>query len=139
MKTRFQKHELWISIACLAAVIFLLSSCAGWKPDPWTPQDIVAEGFYQALTFVDYGQTQDIADKPGSHRETNPFMSDHPSPQEVRWMIGGAMVGHAVVAWILPTDFYGWNLRHGWQYIFIGIEGYTTWRNDSVSGLGWRF
>lgn len=59
--------------------------------------------------------------------ESNPILGAHPSREKLFGLAGAALVGHALVAWALPTPY-----REIWQYLGISVEGAMVFQNALV-------
>ena len=101
--------------------------------DDWTSADTVAQGAVTALLIADWGQTRYIALNPQDWHEKNSLLGEHPSSGKVNDYFAAAIVGHAAISYLLPKD-----LRHGWQYVWIGIEANTVQNNRSL-GIRMQF
>ena len=93
----------------------------------WTTADTVREGVFLGFTVRDWAQTRYIAKHPENYRETNHFLGDHPTTGKVDTYFASAIVGHAAIAYLLPTAW-----RQGWQYVWIGVEVQKTYQNHSI-------
>lgn len=103
---------------------------------------VAREAAYDGLLLVDYGQTLDIKNHPGSY-ETNPLLGKHPSDEQIRRHFGAALVIHGLVSWALPDkpiNRLGIALspRALWQYVTLGVEGAVVASNFGM-GLKVRF
>jgi hypothetical protein len=95
------------------------------SPRRWTTSDIVLEGTFVALVFVDWRQTTAaLFEGDGYGREMNPILGERPSRARLNTLVAGAVVGHALVTHLLPTG-----ARPYWQYFTIGFEGATVLEN----------
>jgi len=97
-----------------------------WESN-WTTADTVRQAAVTALLVVDWGQTRWAMDHPSKYRELNSVLGDHPSAGRQNNYTVLAIVGHAAVSAFLPPEW-----RHGWQYVWIGIEAHTVYRNHKV-------
>lgn len=93
----------------------------------WTTGDTVAEGLVLGLIAADWYQTRTF--RAAGYREANPVLGPYPSRARVNVMIGSAMLGHVVVARLLPKPYRGY-----WQFAVGGAEFATvSWNWDA----GW--
>ncbi len=110
--------------------IFLLACDA--RSDEWTRADTAWEASAVALIAIDWMQTTSFRQE--NYYETNPILGTEPSQRRVNLLIGGAMLGHVVVARLLPG---GWP-RRAFQALTITMElGAVT--NNAMNGVGLAF
>lgn len=101
---------------------------------PFTWYDYSFEAIYMGVTSMDWSQTQQIANNPGTRAESNPFLGGpHPSLANVNTIIPISMGLHALIAYALPKPY-----REIWQMAWIGIETRQVVGNVSA-GLRIRF
>ena len=122
-------------------LLLVLSGAAraeGLNLDPWTREDTYRQAALTALLVVDWGQTRYLVKHPidpvqanGTYNWRaegyNRFLGEHPSLGRVNSYFLAAIVGHAAISYVLPCS-----LRHGWQYVWIGIEANTVERNHHI-------
>ena len=100
--------------------------------DEWTKEDTARQITFTLVTCVDWLQTKEIARNP-KYREGNPFLGPNPSQKKVDTYIAGAIVGHALISYLLPTKAevfsYKINPRAIWQYFWIGVEAGASFHN----------
>jgi hypothetical protein len=100
----------------------------------WSKEDTAWQAVNIALISADWLQTRQAAKdnwiwNNKKYRELNPVFSKHPSVSEVDTLIPLGMLGHTVVAVLLPPD-----LRRWWQYFFIVVETGAV-ANNYASGI----
>jgi hypothetical protein len=118
-------RRIWI----VAAVVALAVTSAA-RADDWTTADTALQASVAALQVADWGQTSWGMEH--GYAETNPLLGAHPSPTRLNLMVPAAILGHALVARLLPHPY-----RTAWQATAIVVEvGYVT-RNASLIGLRW--
>lgn len=98
----------------------------------WSHTDTVLQLTFTAVTAYDWAQTRTFL-REESWEESNPILGKRPSRAKVNVLIGGAIVGHAAVAWLLPKPF-----RTQWQVLFIAVEGLAV-RNNHLMGVRVQF
>ncbi len=100
----------------------------------WTALDTAAQATVTALSVVDWMQT--ISFTRQDYAEGNPILGKHPSRARVNTLVPLAIIGHAVVARLLPKP-----CRQAWQLAGIWIEADAV-RSNYVAGvmltLPWR-
>ena len=103
------------------------------KFDPYTKEDIALEVVWATFHIIDWGQTLNIADNPQKYRETNPFLSDHPSKGSVNLYMVAWLVAHPLITYVLPKEVVIFDckipLRAAFQTVSIGLSGYATIHN----------
>lgn len=112
---------------CTAFALFILSgplSATDWSQDSRDRQAV-----YTALHLMDWAQTRTIARNPERWRELNPILGAHPSTREVDQYFALTLVGHYVVANLLPDKY-----RSLFQHVTISMEAAVT-RNNIVLGI----
>ena len=95
--------------------------------EDWSKSDTARQGVFTGLTVLDWAQTRYISKHPENYRETNHFLGDHPTTGKVDNYFATAIVGHAVIAYLLPPAW-----RQGWQYVWIGVEVQKVGHNHSI-------
>jgi hypothetical protein len=120
----------------VALVIALLGPRPAAAHDPWTTSNTILEATFVSAVFLDWQQTRWMLTRsPARFYETNPVLGQHPSIHKLDAMVGAAVAGHALVAFLLPEPF-----RSGWQLAFVVIETGMVSMNCSVlGGLRFRF
>ena len=93
----------------------------------WTTADTLRQAAVTALLVVDWQQTRWAMEHPSKYREINSALGESPSTGRLNNYTAISIVGHAAVSVLLPTEW-----RHGWQYVWIGIEAHTVYRNHKV-------
>lgn len=95
----------------------------------WSTGDTYRQAVVTGLLLADWGQTRDIAQHPNRFQEfeSRPVLGDTPSVGKVNNYFAVAIIGHAAVSYLLPTDW-----RAGWQYVVIGVELNTVAHNRSI-------
>lgn len=135
MKTILMIMILLIPTICFADEQFTIESgevkhyliVTPENKNKWDKADTLREITWQALHFIDYGQTLDIARKPYRYEESNPILGKHPSVGRVHtYMIASAIL-HFGISYALPDKW-----REAWQYITIGISGGMVVSNFSA-------
>lgn len=122
----------------LFALSFLVgpTHAEGLKLDPWTREDTYRQSALTALLVIDWAQTrwfirhnEQCAGTPGCAiwPETNPLLGTYPTIGKVNNYFAASIIGHAAIGYMLPSAW-----RHGWQYVWIGIELNTTARNQRL-------
>ena len=92
-------------------LIIVLSCVAGSvSAEPMTERDMLYEGLFMMVNFVDWGQTRYIADNPHKYYETNPVIGKHPRSKSVDRYFAISMVGHLAVTAMLNKKW-----RRRWQ------------------------
>ena len=132
----------------LILLLFLLFSSTAFagdwgSGDRWTTGDTVRQLVYTGLTLADWNQTRKFlkhnedtkscnafgnVDPCVFYSETNPILGPHPTQGRLNVLVGAAIIGHAAISYLLPPDW-----RHGWQYIWIGIEGTMVYQNHAAT------
>jgi hypothetical protein len=98
----------------------------GWG---WSKTDTALELAFAGATVIDLMQTSWFRSRGDAER--NPLLGRHPSQQEVSLGIGACILGHALVAAVLPKPF-----RSMWQGGGIGVEvSATVWNHNMGVGL----
>jgi hypothetical protein len=115
-----------------------------WTKD-WTTADTGRQSALTALLVVDWGQTLYVAEHPRipcfkdisgvifycANLQENGFaryfIGTHPSVGKVNNYFAASIIGHAMIAYVLPSAW-----RHGWQYVWIGAEANTVERNRHI-------
>ena len=92
--------------------------------EPLSKKDIILQGIFTGLTFIDMMQTKKFVAK--GIPETNPILSRSPSQQKIENLIFAGIVGHALVTYAIFPEY-----REGWQSVFIGIEHLAVCHNHS--------
>ena len=106
---------------CTTAALLALSGHAhAWEPGPWTREQVVLQGIFTALLYVDVRQTMTGA----GLRELNPLLGSRPTDTEIVRYFTAAALLHGAVSAVLPSS-----LRTRWQYVWIGIESHVVWYN----------
>ena len=122
------KAKRGLRIILLSMVSTVLSAAT-----PWTPQDRILEGTFIAAELCDWGQTLDIAKRPGSYQEDNHLLGRHPSNATVNTYFAASIAAHALVANQLSGTW-----RTAWQAMWIGFEVGTVQRNYAI-GIRFNF
>jgi hypothetical protein len=99
----------------------------------WKAQDTALEVTWLSLHVIDWGQTLDIARQPDKYEETNIILGRHPSVGNVNLYMGGWVILHPIISYILPDK-----ARPYWQMISIGVTGSCVIQNFRA-GLEVRF
>lgn len=108
----------------LALLLLFPSICFG---EDWSREDTYRQSALTVLLIADWAQTRHIAKNPDYWIEPNKFLGQHPSVGRVNNYFTMIMVSNPVIAYNLP---YTW--RHAWQYVWIGMEGYSVHGNYKV-------
>src|SRR6266545_7310684 len=82
----------------------------------WTNSDTAMLVLAEVALALDWMTTLDIRHHPGTY-EVNSLLGKHPSDAAVNQKMALNMVGHAVIAYLLPNPY-----RKVWQGLFIGFE-----------------
>jgi hypothetical protein len=121
------------------AVIFLMYpsiSNAYEFAEGWTTKDTMYQAVAIGLKAIDYGQTLHIAKNPKDHYEMNPFLSRHPSENEVHTYFIVGTLAQTMISLALPPKAnvlgYEINPRRLWQYVQITGSGSCVLYNASV-------
>lgn len=85
--------------------------------DPWTESDTQRQLVLAALAAVDIAATDYAIRQEGGPSEGNPLLGSHPSSERLWGLGAAAVVGHAVVSWLLPRG-----ARDVWQAAGISVE-----------------
>ena len=113
----------------------------------WKPRDTYLQTTFIAITAIDWMQTRSAARNDwiidnNRQYETNPFLGKYPSRSRVDTMIGLGILGHTLVAMILPSKFEILNMtihpRTIWQSFFIAVE-ITAVSNNHYMGVRIEF
>lgn len=88
----------------------------------WTKEDTLRELATLGLIGMDWHQTRDFRAK--GHPEINPILGRYPSRARVNTLIGAAMIGHPIVARLLPKKW-----RRAFQYGTIAAETLAVGNN----------
>ena len=99
----------------IAAVVLLILAMPA-VADEWTEDDTIVQLTLTSVMMVDWMQTMNGVQS-GKASEMNPLLGPHPSRQRINLMIGGAILGHAAVAYILPQP-----MRRIWQVTVLVAE-----------------
>lgn len=99
----------------------------------WTRGDTVRELIDLEFRIMDLGQTRYIARHPGKFFETNDFLGEHPSIEEVNRFFLITAVTHFAISYALPRKY-----REAWQYITIGMRFNTVQKNRAI-GIKFEF
>jgi hypothetical protein len=120
----------------LIAILLLLPSLC--FAGDWTREDSYRQTALTALLIIDWGQTRYIVKHPIDPKRPdgtynwrkegyNPILREQPSIGRVNNYHAAVIVGHAAIGMILPPDW-----RKSWQYVWIGIEADTVYRNHHI-------
>lgn len=102
----------------------------GWG---WSKTDTALELAVVGVTVLDMLQTSWIRAHPERRiYEMNPLMGPAPSQRTVTLYMTGAILGHVVVARLLPKP-----LRSLWQGGVMGMEIYSVMSNHNI-GIGFK-
>jgi hypothetical protein len=104
----------------LLALLLATTCCAS---QPWTTQDKVLEGAFDAALLMDYRQTSNMHEQDW-RAERNPTMGWRPAQSTINTYFLSAAVLHVVIADQLHG---GW--RTAWQAVWIAAEVGTVQRN----------
>ena len=109
-----------------AVVLFLMVSCRADAADPGAT-------LLQCLMMlaIDYGQTQDIKNRPGFVEE-NTLLGSHPTAPAVRGYFAGLALGYTAINHYFPAQSKIANLY------CVASHGITAENNLRV-GVGWSF
>lgn len=113
--TMFHAASITSAIAGASAATALAIALKETSGSRWTVLDTSLELTFLVLTTVDMMQTSEFRSR--GEVEVNPLLGRYPSQQEVTLGIGAMMLGHVVVAALLPKPY-----RTLWQGGAIGIE-----------------
>lgn len=122
----------------LAPILLLLATSAAHAGDDWTREDTYRQAAMTALLIVDWGQTRYLVKHPIDPKQPdgtynwrkegyNSVLGEHPSIGRVNNYHVIVIAGHAAVSTMLPSDW-----RKAWQYVWIGIEADTVYRNHHI-------
>ena len=104
-------------------VLFYSLSSITHAADPWTRQQYIQEGVFDALLVIDAQQTKRIEEDPRFF-EKNRFIGNHASNGRINRYFLGYAVSHAVVSYLLPNPW-----RDYWQWLYIGYEAGVVTKN----------
>ncbi len=101
----------------------------GETPDAWTGMDEAFEVAFVAVAYVDWRQTRAFTQKQywDGYYEANPILGKHPSPTTINQTFFCGIVGHYVVARMLPKKW-----RNVFQYVTLGLESGAVGHNFQV-------
>lgn len=118
-------------LAALALALLPRASAA----DEWTAADTAWEAAFVGAVFLDWQQTRWFLYEQRPHRyyEINPVIGKHPSSARLNAHVAAAVIGHAVVARILPASW-----RRTWQVMTVSVELAVVARNADLDGVGVR-
>jgi len=103
-------------------VVFAIILCATSASGEWSKIKIARELVFTAALVNDWRQTIVIAKTPW-RREKNKILGSQPHKDNVNIYFTGCLIGHALVAYILPEK-----LAELWQVTWVGIE------SNSIAG-----
>lgn len=109
------------------AVILALCAAAPARAGEWLGEDTARQAAVMLLFAADWTQTRQIAANPDRYRELNPLLGPHPTRAQVDAHFASVVVGHAVIAYLLPHEW-----RAAWQWITIGVESATVYHNYRI-------
>ena len=110
---------------CIVCIFF--SSCATFKPDTWTQDQIIMQGIVSGLNIIDWGQTLDISERPDEYREINPILGEHPDRGEVNRYFACSIALKILITHLLPSKY-----RDYWLGGNIAISWYLVDHNHRV-------
>lgn len=125
------------------------------QDDQWLWQDTLIQGIFTSLMLIDWRQTHDViteketvyqsgdvVDQNGTvigswhykyerykYNEKNPILGEHPSKKKLAFYMSSMIIGHNLIAYILPRPY-----REIWQAAGIGIE-ITSIANNYSAGV----
>lgn len=111
----------------IISFVLLWTTCVAHAQDVWTTKDTLAQVAVTTTLLMDWHQTRQIAAQPNKYYEMNPVLGSHPSTDKVNAYFAGAIVGSAIVAYLLPSPW-----RQGLQYGTIAVELVVIGRNKSI-------
>lgn len=118
----------------LLSIIFILSSCATLKHEPYSNADIYREVAVQTLNVMDYVSTDKIlGDHPTLAVESNPLLGSNPSRDKLIGVAVGTGLIHGVISHYLPAKY-----RPYWQWPFIIIKAGVVGNNYHINA-GFQF
>ena len=85
-------------IAVLAVTLYFNSPAFG----SWSTQDLVLEGVYLGLLYIDCEQTRVAIHVKGGHKETNPLLYSHPTETQIRDVCFSVMFSQLAVVTLFP-------------------------------------
>ncbi len=106
-----------IALAVAATLALAMPRPAHAADRRWTRPQIAAEATFAALVAVDVVQTRWALSHDPRYFESNPLIGDHPSRMRLSALALSAMVSHALVAHLIPTEY-----RSGWLAATISVE-----------------
>lgn len=68
-------------------------------------KDIILEASWQALHYIDYRQTIEIAEHPDQFKERNPILGSHPSKGTVNTYFAITSALHLIAFYIIPDKY----------------------------------
>lgn len=105
----------------IITIIVLAVPAHAYKPEPFSTEDYTLVSSFLVLEIIDWGQTRDIQNHAELH-ETNIVMGRHPDHNKIDKYFAVAVPACVLIAYVLPTDFKGINLRRLWLSGAIGLE-----------------
>lgn len=127
-------------ILIVTILLCLLPLCAYADPwydhsgeNRWTGGDTVRELIDLEFRMFDLWQTRYIARHPDKFFETNNFLGEHPSIEEVNRFFLITAITHFAISYALPRKY-----REAWQYITIGVRFNTVQKNKAI-GIQFEF
>ncbi len=106
--------------------LVLLFSCAHYKPDPWTKNQIALQSFAIGLKAIDWGTTLDLVGRP-NYYEMNPILGKYPSRAEINTYFACSALSQILLTHLLPSGSRKW-----WLGFNIFISGYCVNNNYGV-------
>ncbi len=116
-----------IKLIYIIIILMLLLPVNTQAADKWTEQDLIIEGTYYILKWIDWRQTRFIAKNPRHWHEVNPILGRHPSVSMVDKYFLITTVLHTAITHYLPKKYRIW-----WQGITIAGSGAFVGWNFSV-------
>lgn len=90
-----------VIIAIFTTLLF--APVSAQASDSWTKNEIIKQGIYGLIVWVDAKQTMQGIES-GDYREANPFLGERPSAEEISSHLLTVFVGHALIANYLSTE-----------------------------------
>ena len=84
----------------IALSIILYFTQPAFAIEPWSTQDLVLEGVYLGLLYVDCAQTRIVVGRGG--RELNPLLYSHPTETQIRDVCFSVMFSQLAIVTLFP-------------------------------------
>jgi hypothetical protein len=113
----------------LLAALALPAKAEGLNLDRWTREDSYRQSAVTALLVADWAQTRYATKHPQDRYKevANPILGSRPTIGKTNNYFSLSIIGHAAISYMLPPAW-----RHGWQYIWIGVEANAVYYNHNI-------